>query len=90
MSNSFNFDQTPLPPLLEPANFVGPQPYIPKTFTSTSTPIQSSSSTEAVSSISAISSSTSASPIPGFQMESIIAGMALGLAALILLRRRRR
>jgi presenilin-like A22 family membrane protease len=37
----------------------------------------------------ASSSITSASPIPGFQVESIIAGMALGLAALILLRRRR-
>jgi MYXO-CTERM domain-containing protein len=43
--------------------------------TSTSTPVQSSTST---------------SPIPGFQGESIIAGIALGLAALILLRRRRR
>jgi uncharacterized protein (TIGR03382 family) len=33
---------------------------------------------------------TSASPIPGFQAESITVGIALGLAALILLRRRRR
>jgi LPXTG-motif cell wall-anchored protein len=36
------------------------------------------------------SSTTSASPIPGFQAESIAAGIALGLTALILLRRRRR
>jgi len=85
MSNSFNFDQNPLPPLLEPANFVGPQPYIPRTFSLTSAPVQSSTSTEAISS----SSMTSASPIPGFQAESITVGIALGLAALILLRRRR-
>ena len=59
--------------------------------TSTSTPIQSSTSTEAISSNSVVTSSTtSASPIPGFQAESIAAGIVLGLAALILLRRRRR
>ena len=90
MANSFNFDQNPLPPLLEPANFVGPQPYVPRTFTA-STPIQSSTSTEAMSSNSEVSSSiTNTSPIPGFQAESIMVGIALGLAALILLRRRRR
>jgi uncharacterized protein (TIGR03382 family) len=36
------------------------------------------------------SSITSTLPIPGFQAESIAAGIALGLAALALLRRRRR
>jgi phospholipase C len=90
MSNSFNFDQSPLPPLLEPANFVGPQPYIPRTFTSTSTSIQTSTSNEAISSNTVVTSITNASPIPGFQPEAIIAGIALGLAALILLRGRRR
>lgn len=83
MSNSFNFDQTPLPPLLEPENFVGPQPYVPRTFSSPS-PVQSSTGTEAISSNSVVTS-----PIPGFQAESIMVGFALGLAALILLRRRR-
>jgi phospholipase C len=78
MSSSFNFDQTPLPPLLEPANFVGPQPYVPRTFTLTSAPVQSSTSTE-----------STFSPIPGFQAESITVGIALGLAGLVLLRRRR-
>jgi hypothetical protein len=59
--------------------------------TSTSTPVQSSTSTEAISSNSVVTSSmTSASPIPGFKAESITVGIALGLAALILLRRRRR
>jgi phospholipase C len=91
LSNSFNFDQTPLPPLLEPANFVGPQPYVPRTFTMTSTPVQSSTSTEAISSNSVVTASTTSTlPIPGFQAESIAAGIALGLAALALLRRRRR
>ncbi len=88
MSNSFNFDQTPLPPLLESANFVGPQPYIPRTFTLTSTSISAATNTEAMSSNTAVTSVANASPIPGFQPESIIVGIALGLAALILLRRR--
>jgi len=91
MSNSFNFDQTPLPTLLEPANFVGPQPYILRTFTLTSTPTQSSTSTETITSnIAATTSMSNPFAIPGFQVESIITGMILGLTALILLRRRRR
>jgi hypothetical protein len=59
--------------------------------TSTSTPVQSSTNAEAISSNSVVTSSiTSTLPIPGFQAESIAAGIALGLAALVLLRRRRR
>jgi len=35
MGNAFDFSQNPLPTLIEPANFVGPQPYIPNGFTVT-------------------------------------------------------
>jgi len=35
MSNAFDFSQSPLPTLIEPANFVGPQPYTPNVFTVT-------------------------------------------------------
>ncbi len=36
MSNAFDFFQSPLPPLFEPANFVGPQPYTPMTMSTSS------------------------------------------------------
>jgi hypothetical protein len=36
-----------------------------------------------------VTSPMTTSPIPGFQVEAITVGFALGLAALILLRRRR-
>ena len=59
--------------------------------TSTSTSVQPSTNAEAISSNSVVTSSmTSTLLIPGFQRESIAAGIALGLAALVLLRRRRR
>jgi hypothetical protein len=37
MANAFDFSQAPLPILIEPDNFVGPQPYTPHSFTLTST-----------------------------------------------------
>jgi len=42
MGNAFDFSQSPLPTLIEPANFVGPQPYTPNGFTVTATGVQSS------------------------------------------------
>ncbi|HKM50605.1 MAG TPA: hypothetical protein VJZ75_05445 [Candidatus Bathyarchaeia archaeon] len=50
--------------------------------------MQSSNSTEMMSTV-ATSSSTGTHGIRGFQLESIIIGIVVGLAALILLRRRR-
>jgi len=35
MGNAFDFSQTPLPALIEPENFVGPQPYVENAFTMT-------------------------------------------------------
>jgi len=35
MANAFDFSQTPLPTLIEPDNFIGPQPYVPTAFTIT-------------------------------------------------------
>ena len=42
IANAFDFSQTPLPTLIEPDNFVGPQPYAQAEFTTTATPTPSS------------------------------------------------
>ena len=62
--------------------------YLGSTFTE---PLLSTiTQTSLVQSVMTASSTTGTSGIPGFQAESIIIGIILGLAALILLRRRRR
>jgi hypothetical protein len=50
MGNAFDFSQTPLPALIEPDNFVGPQPYVENPFTMapTTTPQTSSVGTSSV------------------------------------------
>lgn len=59
MGNAFDFSQTPLPTLIEPDNFVGPQPYVETGFTITTTPTPSSVIT--ASSVATVQSSTSPS-----------------------------
>jgi len=44
MGNAFDFSQTPLPALIEPDNFVGPQPYVENAFTMTRTTTPQASS----------------------------------------------
>ena len=62
--------------------------YLGSTFTE---PLLSTiTQTSLVQSVMTVSSTTGTSGIPGFQAESIIIGIILGLAALILLRRRHR
>jgi len=62
-------------------------PWNPPPITLATTVMQSSTSTEMMS--TSTTSSTATPGIPGFQVESIIIGIAVGLAAVILLRRRR-
>jgi len=76
MMNSFDFNQLPQQPLIEPANFVGPASQLSTT-----------------QQVSASLASQEGNPywsigLPGFPVESIIAGISFGLL-LILVRRRR-
>ena len=80
MMNSFDFNQSPQQPLIEPANFVGPAN--PQTQTQQLTQL-----------VTGTLSSQESNPywgigLPSFPLESIIAGLSIGLV-LILLRRRR-
>jgi phospholipase C len=45
MGNGFDFSQTPLPALIEPDNFVGPEPYVEHGFTITTASTPSSAAT---------------------------------------------
>ncbi len=83
MMNSFDFNQSPQPPLIEPANFVGPA--------STLTTQVTQQITQQVT--AAVSSSQEGNPywsigLPSFPVESIIAGLSFGFL-LIFVRRRR-
>ena len=80
MMNSFDFNQSPQQPLIEPANFVGPAN--PQTQTQQLTQL-----------VTGTLSSQESNPywgigLPSFPLESIIAGLSIGLV-IILLRRRR-
>jgi phospholipase C len=62
MGNAFDFSQTPLPTLIEPDNFLGPQPYVEQGFTiagtsTTSTP-PSATTTYSVAMFSSLVSSS--------------------------------
>ena len=83
MMNSFDFNQSPQPPLIEPANFVGPA--------STLTTQVTQQITQQVT--GAVSSSQEGNPywgigLPSFPVESIIAGLSFGFL-LVFVRRRR-
>ena len=58
MANAFDFSQTPLPTLIEPANFIGPQPYVPTAFTITATSVMVSPTvTTPIATLSTLASS---------------------------------
>jgi len=58
MANAFDFSQTPLPPLIEPGNFVGPQPYVEIALTITATSATSSqAATPSIATLSTLASS---------------------------------
>jgi phospholipase C len=74
MMNSFDFNQAPLPTLMEGANFVGHA--MPSTATTITTSAQTTSQYVPYS------------PIPGFSAMSIILGLSLGCLFIALKRRR--
>jgi phospholipase C len=76
MMNSFDFGQSSLQPLVEPANFVGPA-------NSSTTQLMTSSLTT-----NQVSSPYWGIGLPGFPVEAIIVGLSFGLL-LILVKRRR-
>jgi phospholipase C len=77
MMNSFNFTQQPQPPLVEPTNFLGPAQ------------VTSTSSTRVSASTQTTTSSTTelSQPIPGFPVEALMIGVALGLCVMLTRRR---
>jgi phospholipase C len=77
MMNSFDFDQSPLQPLIEPANFVGPAN------PSATTQLMTSSLTT-----NQVSSPYWGIGLPGFPVEAMIVGLSFGLFFILVKRRR--
>ena len=76
MMNSFDFNQTPQPPLIEPANFIGPTNPVTLS-TMQSDTLSSNQETNPYWSIG----------LPGFTAESIILGLLGGLAVIMISRK---
>jgi hypothetical protein len=74
MMNSFDFDQSPLQPLIEPANFVGPE--------------NPSATTQLMT--SSLTTNQVSSPYwgIGFPVEAMIVGLSFGLFFILVKRRR--
>jgi phospholipase C len=84
MGNAFDFSQTPLPALIEPDNFVGPQPYVEHGFTITTASTPSS----VVKTSSVATFSTLISPSAGTTNVNYVFGLsswALLFAGIVLI-----
>jgi len=82
MGNAFDFSQAPLPTLIEPDNFVGPQPYVENTFTGTTTSTIATASSDAIFSSTPVEL-TSASYATGMTTWILIVGIIAVAVALL-------
>ena len=87
MENAFDFSQTPLPTLIEPDNFIGPQPYVETEFTTTAMSAPSSvTTTSSVASFPTLTSlyvgTTSATYVIGASLWILIVGVVVAAVAL--------
>jgi phospholipase C len=77
MGNAFDFSQTPLPTLIEPGNFIGPQPYVQTAFTIMATSTTSSeTATSSMATFSTLSSSRAVITSANY-LSSLSSGMLL-------------
>ena len=83
MGNAFDFSQTPLPALIEPEDFLGPQPYVEHGFSSTTASTPSSVATFSSSApVSMAETTVIYAPGPSSWILPIVGVIAVGVAVL--------